>query len=60
MNIRTIYIYMKFDSFQLTHEEKLIVSRQICQALVFIHSAVPPLAHLDLKPENVLVRALAH
>ena len=32
------------------------ISIQICQALVFMHSARPPVAHLDLKPENILVR----
>ena len=33
-----------------------MVSRQLCQAIVFMHSADPPIAHLDIKPENVLVR----
>ena len=38
-------IYSNF--LQSTFTEKLIVSRQICQALVFIHSAVPLLARSE-------------
>ena len=41
---------------QVTYEEKVCVSRQISQAIVFMHTATPPVVHLDIKPENVLVR----
>ena len=41
--------------FQLAYQQKVSISLQICQGLVFMHSAAPPIAHLDLKPENVLV-----
>lgn len=40
---------------QLTFKDKLTISVQICQGLVFMHSADPPMAHLDLKPENIMV-----
>ena len=43
---------------QLTYKQELSISLQICQALVFLHSAAPPFAHLDLKPANTLVSAL--
>ena len=36
-------------------DEKLSISAQISQALVYMHSCNPPIVHLDLKPENVLV-----
>ena len=32
-----------------------MVSMQLTQALVFMHSSEPPIARLDVKPENVLV-----
>ena len=34
----------------------MLISRQIGQAIVFMHTASPPVVHLDLKPENILVR----
>ena len=39
---------------QLTHGSKLHVIIQICQALVYLHTGTPPLAHLDVKPANIL------
>ena len=44
--------------FQLNYQQKLEVSHQIVKPMVFMHSANPPVAHPDLKPENVLVSAL--
>ena len=32
------------------------VSQQMVQGIVFMHTSNPPVVHLDLKPENVLVR----
>ena len=43
---------------QLGYQEKVAVSRQICQGVMFMHSANPPVAHLDLKPESVLVLSI--
>ena len=34
---------------------KVMISIQVCQALIFMHSATPPVAHLDFKPANILV-----
>lgn len=36
-------------------EDKLHILVQLCQAIVFLHTSEPPLAHLDVKPANVLV-----
>ena len=33
----------------------MYISLQLCQAIVFMHTSEPPIAHLDIKPENVLV-----
>ena len=40
---------------QLNYQEKVVITQQMYQGIVFMHSACPPVAHLDLKPENVLV-----
>lgn len=40
---------------QLSFTEKVMISRQLCQGILFMHNAHPPVAHLDLKPETVLV-----
>ena len=29
--------------------------KQICQALIILHSAVPPIIHRDIKPENIII-----
>ena len=34
---------------------KLSVAIQVAQALLFLHTSKPPMAHLDVKPANVLV-----
>ncbi len=39
----------------MTTVTKMAVALQICQALFFLHAASPPLAHLDVKPSNILV-----
>ena len=38
--------------------EKYYILTQICQALTFLHTSSPPLAHLDVKPANVMVNTL--
>ena len=38
--------------------EKYYILTQICQALNFLHTSSPPLAHLDVKPANVMVNTL--
>ena len=37
-------------------ERNIIILSQVCQALVFLHTSTPPLAHLDVKPANIMVR----
>ena len=36
---------------------KIYMALQLCQAIMFMHSNVPPIAHLDIKPSNILVRS---
>ena len=43
---------------QLTPTIKVRIAVQLCQAVVFLHTNSPPLAHLDIKPSNILVRML--
>lgn len=40
---------------KLSYAQKLSIGVQISQALVYMHNCTPPVVHLDLKPENVLV-----
>ena len=56
--IQTIMAHacLLFSHVQLSYGDKVNISRQLCQALVFMHTATPPVAHLDVKPENVFVR----
>ena len=41
---------------QLEVDKKIHIAIQICQALTFMHTNTPPMAHLDIKPSNILVR----
>jgi serine/threonine protein kinase len=43
------------DGPQLDYAKKVRISVQIVQGLVFMHTSEPPVVHLDMKPENVLV-----
>ena len=38
--------------------EKKYILLQLCQALVFLHTSTPPIAHLDVKPANVMVNVI--
>lgn len=39
-----------FSEIELTN-----LAKQICQALLVLHSAVPPIIHRDIKPENIII-----
>ena len=45
---------------QLSITTKFHVAIQLCQAVTFLHTNSPPLAHLDIKPSNILVRFKQH
>ena len=38
---------------------KMYIAIQLYQALTFMHTSVPPVAHLDIKPSNVMVSYIA-
>ena len=40
---------------QMDFHDKLYVAVQLAQALVYVHTATPPMVHGDVKPSNVLV-----
>lgn len=40
-----------------THREALCVARQLLSALSYLHAALPPIIHRDVKPDNVLIWA---
>lgn len=40
---------------KLNDDQKTFIALQLTQAITFIHSNEPPIAHLDIKPTNVLI-----
>jgi serine/threonine protein kinase len=50
-----LYIQLFIFNFQLDQDTKIYMALQLCQAIHFIHNNTPPIAHLDVKPSNVLV-----
>lgn len=44
------------DNHGLTSRLTWEIAKQIAQAMAYLHSLEIPIAHLDLKPDNILVR----
>ena len=38
-----------------TETELTTLLKQICQALLALHNAIPPIIHRDIKPENIII-----
>lgn len=43
------------NNIELNLVQKLFISKQIAEALIFLHSQTPSIIHRDLKPENILI-----
>ncbi|EDO32814.1 predicted protein, partial [Nematostella vectensis] len=43
------------ESIALNMQDKFFVSRQLCQAVAYLHNLKPQVLHKDIKPANVLV-----
>jgi serine/threonine protein kinase len=40
---------------RLSHAQQLSVLMDVCSALLYLHSRSPPILHLDVKPDNILI-----
>ncbi|MCR5556419.1 MAG: protein kinase [Butyrivibrio sp.] len=40
---------------KLTEDEVIKYAKQLCEALVYLHSATPPVIHGDIKPDNIMI-----
>ena len=43
---------------QLCDRDKILICYQLCQAVMFLHTSEPQMAHLDIKPANIMVSSL--
>ena len=41
----------------LSETELTNLVKQLCEALLVLHSAIPPIIHRDVKPENIIITA---
>jgi len=60
MSTQVMLIYMWFHNILLIYLQldlmtKFRVAVQLSQAVTFLHTNAPPIAHLDIKPSNILV-----
>jgi hypothetical protein len=61
LRICSINKYMQYNlryvinEFQLNALQKLFITKQFAEAIVYIHSQSPAIIHRDLKPENILM-----
>lgn len=45
------------DEALLSETELTNLVKQLCEALLVLHSAIPPIIHRDVKPENIIITA---
>lgn len=45
----------KMEGGKLSDEEKLRIFSEVCDGLIFLHTAVPPIIHRDIKADNILI-----
>ncbi len=43
------------ETFTIQACDKLLIGKQICQAVAYLHNLKPPIVHRDIKPANVIV-----
>lgn len=48
------------ETFTIQACDKLLVGKQICQAVAYLHNLKPPIVHRDIKPANVIVAKATH
>ena len=48
------------ETFTIQACDKMLIGKQICQAVAYLHNLKPPIVHRDIKPANVMVARATH
>ncbi|NIK76615.1 serine/threonine-protein kinase [Paenibacillus castaneae] len=60
INGLTLKEWIESRSMGISFPEMITVARQLCSALIYLHSQIPPIIHRDLKPSNVMIDHMGH